>query len=419
MEKSLAALSIKDPKKFNFSFIEVTIKSKVLSNDFKVFIPQEIIDYICDDENFSREADEYTLVDRSKLNKILWGEESRDEVGSHRNKSEFSQQSESKFSIDLRENPFILDKLILKAIFGFLGSVNSKNDFTQFTSDDYLSNTPEENFIENLSQKEKNFTCYLDKIIPIIFSTFKMKDMEPFIKALKFLGIDLENKIKTTVNSFHISNPIFTKIKNFIMSKNKILIIITPSNNFWVKSEKITIGTRNYDKKVNNYSMIFYNWSFIQKFYDRLGGHPRITIGFLNSMVNKNLKPCIDAIAIMVKNFTRYILFDQDSHDNQKSTGKPEFKRNFEKMKSKCKHYEDGNFNETNMLIMESETDKKSEGSKNNTIDMNVFSEKYMTFTPDELREFDIKAEAILDYLEKMLNYCEGDIREYIANNKI
>jgi hypothetical protein len=398
MEKNFAALSIKDPKKFNFTFVEVSIKSKVTSNDFKVFIPREIIDYICDDENFSREADEFTLVDKLKLKQILWSKDDEGEPS----------------SIDLRENPHITDKMILKDIFGFLGSVNSKNDFTQFTSDDYLSNTPQENFIENISQQEKRFTHYLDKNIPIIFSTFKMKDMEPFIKALKFIGIDLEQKY----TSESLSNPILTKIRNFVMTKNKILLVITPSNNFWIKSEKITIGTKNYDKKINNYSMIFYNWNFIQKFYDRLGGHPRLTIGFLNSMVKKNLQPCIDAIPIMVKNFTRYILFDQDCHDNTNSSGKPNFVRNFEKMKSKCKHYEEGNFNETNILVLESESEKITEGSKNNSLPMNVFSEQYMTFTPEELREFDKKTEKILDYLEKMLNECEGDIREYIANHE-
>ena len=54
------------------------------------------------------------------------------------------------------------------------------------------------------------------------------------------------------------------------MEKNKILILIAPSNNFWVKSEKDTINGQNYDIKLNNYdngkNRIFYNKKFIKKF---------------------------------------------------------------------------------------------------------------------------------------------------------
>ena len=34
-------------------------------------------------------------------------------------------------------------------------------------------------------------------------------------------------------------NLIYVSIQNYIMSINKILLIMTPSNNFWFKSEKI------------------------------------------------------------------------------------------------------------------------------------------------------------------------------------
>jgi hypothetical protein len=397
MENTFASLSLKEHKKFSFTMNEVTVKTKLSSNDYKVHIPNEIIEFISDDENFTRES--YSIIDEDKLKNTLFStlEEGEGKLNSH---------------IDLTKNPYIIDKMILKAIFGFLGSVNEKNDFTQFTSDDYLSNIEKENFIESFG--EKTFTNYLNANIPIIFSTFKMKDLEPFTKAIKFLGVDLE---KNSLNNTSTINPILTSIKKFVMAKNKLLVVITPSNNFWIKSEKITIGTKNYDKKINNYSMIFYNWNLIQKFYDRLGSHPRLTIGFLNSMVKKNLQPCIDAIPIGVKNFTKYVLFDQDSHDNTHPTGKPNFVRNLDKMKSKCKHYEDGNFNESNMVILESEHDKISESSKNNSLNMNVFSEQYMTFTPEESLEFDLKTEKILSYLEKMLNEVEGDIREYLATH--
>ena len=192
---------------------------------------------------------------------------------------------------------------------------------------------------------------------------------------------------------------------------------MTPSNNFWIKSEKITIGSKNYDKKINNYSMIFYNWKFIHKFYDRIASHPRCSVGFLNSMVKKNLEPCIVTIPISVKNFTRYVLFDQDSHDSTSGSGnKPVFSRNIEKMKAKCKSYEDSNFNETNMIIMESEMDKIGASTKNNSIPMNVFSEDYLTYTPEEIENFEKKVENIFEYVEKMLNECDCDVREYLTN---
>lgn len=390
MEQDLQQLSLQD--KLTFTLEEFTVLSKTSSNEFKIHFPKEILDYMLKDEPATS-----GLIDEERFKKVILSKVDSDKT------------------IDMTECDSLTDKMILKAIFGILGSVNSKNDFLQFTSDDYLSNIEEEHYIENFL--EKNYLKYLDFNIPIIFSTFKLKDLDPFINALKFIGVDIMPK-NTDKKSSSV-NPIYTKIRNFVMSKNKILIVVTPSNNFWIKSEKITIGSKNYDKKINNYSMIFYNWNFIKKFYDRFGSHPRVAIGFLNSMVKKNLQPCIDTIPIAVKNFTKYILFDQDVHENTNPGPKPSFVRHMDKMKTRCKSYEDSVFNETSIIILESEPEKMGASTKANSIPMCAFPEEYLTSPPEVVESFDKKNESIFNYLESLLSECFGDVREYIVNNPL
>jgi len=200
------------------------------------------------------------------------------------------------------------------------------------------------------------------------------------------------------------------------MSINKILIIVTPSNNFWFKSEKTTLNGINYDKRINNYNCVYYNWAFIKKFYDQIANHPRCAIGYLNSMVLKNLKPCIECIPLEIKNFTKFLIFDQSTHDNNNpdKKDKPNFIRDMNKIIKET----DNSFNETNIVILESESEK-SENIKSNMIDMNVYSEKYFHLTAEEKERFGTKIDELLEFLLKLLNECDTDVREYLSKNSI
>ena len=68
-------------------------------------------------------------------------------------------------------------------------------------------------------------------------------DLNYAIQSLQEIGINIlpDNK-----------NTLYRQIKDKIMSspENKILVLITPSNNFYVKTEKNSINDINYDFKI-------------------------------------------------------------------------------------------------------------------------------------------------------------------------
>ena len=96
-----------------------------------------------------------------------------------------------------------------------------------------------------------------------------------------------------------------------------ILVIIAPSNNFWLKSEKSIINGVNYDKKLNNYCNIFYNKKFIKKFLIKIGKHPRCNLCLMSSMTYKNLKAAIDGLDVQFNELLpkKYAIISQNEHD--------------------------------------------------------------------------------------------------------
>jgi hypothetical protein len=303
--------------------------------------------------------------------------------------------------IDLTENMFIQDPLILKALLTFLGSINFKNDFTQFTAD------TNSDLADNIYLEKNSFKKHLDMNIDTIFSLFKMRDLTLFSQALAVIGIPIT------------STDLYTKIKKYVMGKDKILLIITPSNNFWIKSEKDNINGKQYDKKLNNYNNIYYYWYFVRKFYERVANHPRCVLGILSSMISKNLKPCIEFISIDVgSNFTKFVVFEQNTHDNleKNEKAKPIFIRSLDKIIGNTKGIQEWSFNETNIVIVESEVDKM-EKTKNNSIVLSCFDENYFDLPSEEKKESDAKVDRFINNLVKMFEECETDVREYIAKN--
>jgi hypothetical protein len=274
----------------NFTFQEFKISTKI-TKDFKIILPKEIIQFILKDKNFFSENEDnsnFTAVEYFKLDK-----EKLESLSSQLNINNV---------IDFSENNFIQDIFILKSLLAFLGSINKQNEASKFhhRNEENSSNSLKESqYFENCL----NYENYIENNIEIIFEKFKLRDLQIFVSCLRNYGIDLKLDVKDPETKGQ--NLLYNRIRSFVMQNNKILVTITPSNNFWIKTEKVTIGSTNYDKKINNYNFVFYNWKFIKRFYTRIAKHPRCQIGYLNSMIKKNLEQCIDCLKIMIPNFDK------------------------------------------------------------------------------------------------------------------
>jgi hypothetical protein len=306
-------------------------------------------------------------------------------------------------TIDLKDNLSIQDMVMLKAVLTFLGSINLKNDFTQFTADIH-SNIPDNAYIEKNESLIKHLFLNLD----IIFSEFKMKDLRLFTKAIEDIGIPISH------------TDLYIDIKKYVMNRNKLLLIVAPSGNFWTKSDKDSLNGKQYDKKLNNFNNIYYFWYFVRSFYQKVANHPRCVVGIISSMVSKNLKPCIEFISVDVgQSFTKFLLFEQHTHDNTaKDNSKPVFVRNLEKIIGTCKSNQEWVFNETNLVILESEADKMGK-TEINSIKFSCFDEDYFFLTLEKQAEVREKVDRLIEYLIKMLEECETDTREYLTKNPL
>ena len=93
--------------------------------------------------------------------------------------------------------------------------------------------------------------------------------------------------------------------------------------------------------------------------------------------VEEKFRGVIDSIQILTPNFQKdYLLFDQSAHDNinqdKSASAKPNFVRSLDKIVNVCKS-KNFDFNETNLVVLESEKDK-ADRIKSNMIELNVFS---------------------------------------------
>lgn len=364
-------------------FKTFTVKSLV-SDDFKISLPEltYLIEFI--------KKDLTSAFNQSQLSIIF----------------ECSESSDDNNIINLSNFTTIKDFLSLKAFFAVLGSVNSKNDFTQYTSD-YYSSIEVSHFIEN----NASYMSYLMKNLPVIFSEYKMRDFSSLIEALKEIGLCFKQYL-----------PVYEAIRNEIYVNSKILVLIVPSNNFWIKvpSETPIINGVNYDKKLNMSANIFYNWDFVKRFYDRIANHPRCQLGFLSSAMQKNLRHCIDFMQVNVKNFkTDYLILDQTCHEVSEKNAQDQpikFVRNFEKLKTMAANL--GSFDDTNIVILEAEPEK-SKNIKANILEMIAMPSNFFDISSEDRLQLQAKNEKLLDYLVKMLDECQEDVREYLAVNTI
>ena len=314
-----------------------------------------------------------------------------------------------------------------KFLLMFLGFINSKNDIYSLY-DQNIEVYEEKRFIDNVP----NYSIYLDYCIDYLKSIDKcfdsIQDFDTFMKILSEVGINIENQEK---------NDLYLKIKQDLFlskGKNKILILIAPSNNFWIKSEKSSINEQNYDKKLNNYTNIFYNKNFIKKFMQQVVANPRCHFGLISSMAYRNLKACWDALEKLDNDINNLcpkniIFIDQNLHSSvqdEKSKKKTFFRdmakivEYLKKSKGKNKDNEQDNtgyFDENNILILESELEKMTDSTRNNTIRLNIFNEEYLQKDEKGKKATDLDVDKFIDYLVKLLNDCGEDIRSYIKQN--
>lgn len=95
-------------------------------------------------------------------------------------------------------------------------------------------------------------------------------------------------------------------------------------------------------------------------------------------------------------------------------------KEHLKKKKSKNKDDDQDNtsyFEENNILILESEQDKMSDTTKNNSIPFNVFNEGYLEKDEKGREAIDLDVDKFLNYLMKLFDNCGDDIRSYIKQN--
>ena len=318
--------------------------------------------------------------------------------------------------IDFRNIQHIQNSKILNSVLFFLGAINIENDIYDF--DDYEE---EENELrapipeENLYENSDSYIQYIQNNLSVLTRDIAFIDLSELIKSLKEVGLEIMSED---------NNTLYRQIKDTVMSsaENKIMILITPSNNFYVKTEKSAINGINYDFKINNITKIFLNNNFIQKFIKKIANHPRCYFGLLSSMIPRNLKTANSAIQTQFHNIypKHYSLIDQKSHDSE-DVGKkgviPKFYRNLtlimNHIKNKDKIY---SFNETNILIIDSKDFKISKSTKPNTINVSVFNEElFRTPYAERNKLLNEKGENLVNYLYNLLENCPNDIRDYIS----
>ena len=328
----------------------------------------------------------------------------------------------------------IKNKELVPYVLIFIGGINSSNDIFDFFVEEAINNPDEASFIDNST----DYFQYLNSIIDYLKSVGKLDvsfTSDLLFNALDEIGINIHKDDK---------NVLYRNINDAFLSmeKNKILVILAPSNNFWVKSEKNTINEQNYDIKLNNHSNIFYNKKFIKKFFEKVTNHPRCSFGLLCSMNYKNLKNCWDGLE---KQFSKecpkkVILFDQKDHEEimlDPNKKKPTFLRKMSKIiehlkkekqmedkkKGRYEHEEEAGdnvlyFSEKNILILESEMEKMDD-TKPNSIFVNLFSEQYLGFDEKGKEAIDLEGDKVINYINKLFENCHDDIRIYINKNKI
>ena len=398
IKKNIKNMTLNENPKRKFKFIpelkEFLIKSKIADIEKKYYLPTpENLDFLFK-LNILKEQISYDVDKYKSFVKI----ENDENV------------------LDFSNIHHIQNSKILNSVLFFLGAINIENDIYDFDDEEEEENElrapiPEENLYEN----SDNYIQYFQNNLSLLTRDIAFIDLDEVIKSLEEIGIRIQVDNKNTL---------YRQIKDNVMSspENKIMILITPSNNFYVKTEKNSINGVNYDFKINNITKLFLNNDFIENFIKKIANHPRCYFGLLSSMITKNLKTANSGLLTQFNNIypKHYSLIDQKSHDGE-DVGKkgviPKFYRNLnliiKHLKNKDKLF---CFNETNILILDSKDYKISETTKPNTINVSVFNEELLR-TPffEKKRLLNDKGVKLINYVYELLENCPNDIRDYIS----
>ena len=311
--------------------------------------------------------------------------------------------------LNLNKIPSINDPIVLAFVICFIGGINSETSINNFSDFNVLTET--KHYIEY----HINYFDYLNSVIDYLkkekeYTHFSINSLNILLKSLDELGICIPKDKK---------NILYSMIRDFFLSLEKILILIAPSQNFWIKSEKNIINQTNYDKKLNNHTNIFYNHKFIKNFFSIISKYPRCEFGLLCSMKKQNLQNCWEGLKIFsnINYKLDPIFIDQESHEIDPEQPKNNFLRSMKKIIEYLKKRKNTNFNESNIIILESEK-KKMVDTEKNSILVNLFSEKYIEDNVEQRASLDNKGNEVVNYIKDLLENCTDDIRNYIKNNE-
>ena len=422
LEESISNISISEKDKSRKTKVEVdlfeyTVISKYFGEDSDnnqlIYLPTPESLYAMTNTNLLKDMVTYDI---NKYNS-LFKRQNQSQITNENEEKELNSSFEEKIILDLDKITYIQDISMVSIILVFLGGINSQNDIYIIFPNDMPQNPDEECFIDNCG----NYAYYIFNTILYLKrqqNCFPLSDMKLLFKSLEEIGITFKQDNKSVL---------YRNIKDCFMSllDNKILIILTPSNNFWVKSESNILNGVNYDKKLNNYCNIFYNNNFIKKFLTLVVKHPRCNLCLMSSMTQKNLKAAIEGLDVQFNKFLpkKYSVISQGDHDVIKPVIKkeiPQFFRSMEKIINHLKQKDKWDyFDEKNILILEGDKNKITEGTMANTLVSDLFSEEYLLSDKEKKIKIEQEGDKLIRYVINLLENCSTDIREYLSQNPI
>ena len=420
IEETLSNVSLSEKEKSRTTKIDIDLfEYTVISKHFGEDIDNNQLIYLPTPESLQNLTNISLLKDLVKYDmkkyKSLFTPQSKAQSVRENEENELESSFEEKIILDLDQVPSIQDISMVSIVLVFLGGINSQNDICIIFPNETPQIPEEKCSIDNCL----NYAQYIFNTVLYLKRqqiSFPFSDMNLLFKSLEAIGITIIQDNKSVL---------YRNIKDSFMSlsDNKILIILAPSNNFWVKSEKNIINGVNYDKKLNNYCNIFYNKKFIKKFLTLIANHPRCNLCLMSSMTHKNLKAAIDGLDVQFNKFLpkKFSIISQGDHDVIRPLNKKEmplFFRNMEKIIGHLKQKDKWDyFDEKNIIILEGDKNKITEGTMGNTILSNLFSEEYLMCDKNKKLEVEKEGDKMIKYVVNLLENCSVDIREYLSQN--
>ena len=422
LEESISNISISGTEKSKKTKLEVdlyeyTVVSKFFGeesdNNQLIYLPTPESILNLTSTNLLQDMVKYDIKKYSSL----FTRQNQPENINENEENELGSSFEEKVILNLDKIPSIQDISLVSIVLVYLGGINSQNDIYMIFPNDMPQNPDEACFIDNCT----NYAYYIFNTVLYLKRqqiNFPLSNMNLLFKSLEEMGFIFKQDNKSVI---------YKNIKDAFMSllDNKILIILAPSNNFWVKSDKNTINGVNYDKKLNNYCNIYYNNNFIKKFLTSIIKHPRCNLCLISSMTHKNLKAAIDGLDVQFNKLLpkKFSVISQGDHDIIKPMMKkemPQFFRNMEKIISHLKTRDKWDyFDEKNILILEGDQNKITEGTKGNSLISNLFSEEYLMLSKEKKKEVEKEGDKLIRYVMNLLENCVTDIRDYLFQNPV